>query len=158
MFKTLIAGALSIVLATTAFAGEGHKKCSASTQECLDKMAGSLKTTGWVGIEMEVDKEAEKYRVTKVIPGSPAQESGMQPGDILFAMYGIELSDENKDKITKARKEWEPGQKVTYTVRRDGRNRDVSLTLAPMPADVLASWIGRHMMDHAAVAYAEAEK
>jgi hypothetical protein len=25
----------------------------------------------------------------------------------------------------------------------------VTLTLAPMPADVMASWIGQHMRDHA---------
>ena len=136
----------------SALAGEGHE-CTASTQQCLDKMATKLKTTGWVGIEMEVDEATKKYRISKVIPGSPAEASGMKPGDILFAMYGIALSEENEKQIGKARKDWQPGQDVTYTVHRDGRNRDISLTLAPMPADVLANWIGRHMMEHVKVAH-----
>ncbi len=50
---------------------------------------------------------------------------------------------------------WVPGQEITYTITRDGSNREVNLTLAPMPADVLAKWIGQHMMDHAQVDVAQ---
>ncbi len=42
-------------------------------------------------------------------------------------------------------------QDITYTVKRDGNDREVNLTLGPMPADVLAKWIGQHMLDHAQV-------
>jgi hypothetical protein len=44
---------------------------------------------------------------------------------------------------------WAPGQEITYTIKRVGEDREVQLTLAPMPADVLAQWIGHHMLEHA---------
>ncbi len=48
------------------------------------------------------------------------------------------------------RKDWAPGQEVIYTVKRNGYDKEISLTLAPMPADVMAQWIGKHMIEHAA--------
>jgi hypothetical protein len=66
-------------------------------------------------------------------------------------MYGIEFKEENGDKLKQARKDWKPGQEVSYTILRDGSDKEIRLTLAPMPADVMAQWIGRHMMDHAQV-------
>jgi C-terminal processing protease CtpA/Prc len=108
-------------------------------------MSSKLKNSGWVGIEFETPD----YRVTKVVPGSPAEKAGLQPGDVLYALNGVRLREENKDALYKVRKEWKPGQSVTYTIRRAGADRDVTLTLAPMPADIMAGWIGQHMRDHA---------
>jgi C-terminal processing protease CtpA/Prc len=151
---------LAVSSAAPTWAGESAKKaeqksemkCTASTQECLNKMTEMLKTTGWVGIEMETDETLGKYRLNKVIPGSPAEAAGLKPGDILFAMYGIEFSDANSEKLKAARKDWAPGQEVSYTIMRGGQDKEIKLTLAPMPADVMAQWIGRHMMEHAQLA------
>lgn len=128
-----------------------YEKCTASTQECLNMMAAKMKNSGWVGIEMDRDEETGTLTVTKVIPGSPAEASGIQPGDVLYALYGIQIAPDNQEKLMKARKEWKPGQSVEYTIKRNGEDRQVQLTLAPMPADVLAQWIGQHMLEHAAV-------
>ena len=143
--------ALVVIVAAPAFAGEGSK-CTASTQECLDMMTAKMQNSGWVGIEMEVNEEADKYQVTKVVPNSPAEAAGLKPGDILFAMYDIELNEQNGEKLKQARMDWAPGQKVVYTVKRDGHEKKIKLTLAPMPADVMAQWIGNHMMEHAQLA------
>ncbi len=152
-FNFLCLAALILIIAIPAMAGDKeYKKCTASTQECLDKMSTKLQSTGWVGIEFEVDKATDKYRLTNVVPNSPAEAAGLEPGDILFAMYGIEMTEENGKALKEARKEWAPGQKVIYTVKRDGENKKIKLTLAPMPADVMAQWIGNHMMDHAKLA------
>ncbi|OLE67410.1 MAG: hypothetical protein AUG09_02610 [Acidobacteria bacterium 13_1_20CM_2_68_7] len=104
-------------------------KCKYSTQECLDHMANKMKNSGFVGVEMDTDN-AEGYAVTKLYPGSPAET-------------------DNDDALMKARKEWKPGQNVTYTIKRNGSERQVSLTLAPWPADALARAIGTHMLEHA---------
>jgi predicted metalloprotease with PDZ domain len=147
---------LALIVAVPALAGKDKikksKSCTASTQECLDKMSTKLQTAGWVGIEYEHIKDSGKYQLTKVIPGSPAEEAGLQAGDILFATYGIEMTEENSKALKKARKDWAPGQKVVYTVKRQGHDLKVKLTLAPMPADVMAQWIGNHMMQHTQVA------
>ena len=140
--------AMVAIAAMPAFAGGDHKKCSGSTQECLDYMANKLKSSGWVGVELEAGKSGH-YTVNKVIPGSPAEEAGIRKGDVLFAMNGIEISDENEEALQKAKKEWKPGKSVDYTIQRNGRDRQVEITLAPMPTDVLAKWIGTHMLEHA---------
>lgn len=138
--------AAALLVGVVAIAGDSAKKCTSSTQECLDYMAQKMKDSGWVGIELDV-LEGGQMQITKVVPGSPAESSGMQPGDVLFAMYGIELNEANQEKVQKARAEWKPGQHVKYTILRAGENHEIELTLAAMPADVLANWIGRHLME-----------
>jgi len=131
-------------------AGDYTRKCPMPLQECLDRMSSSLKRTGWVGIEYDNETVCNGgYKVMKVVPGSPAEKGGLQPGDVLYALNGVRIAD-NSAALAKARKEWKPGQSVTYTIRREGVDREIALTLAPMPADVMARWIGEHMKEHEA--------
>ena len=141
---------LGLVLALPALAGS-YGKCTLSTQECLDKMTASLKTSGFVGVEFDWKENSGETVVTNVFAQSPAESAGIQKGDILYALNGVVISEKNDAALQKARKEWKPGQQVTYTIRRNGTDREVSLTLAPMPADMMARIIGQHMMEHAVV-------
>src|SRR5262245_57029344 len=140
--------ALLIVAFLPVFAGEHHSKCTYGTQECLDHMANKLKNSGWVGVELDTENP-EGYEVTKVIAGSPAETAGLQSGDILMALNGVSLKKENDEALSKARKEWKPGQVVSYTVKRGGGSKEVSVTLGTWPADALARVIGEHMLEHA---------
>lgn len=132
----------------TSPAGEAHPKCPYTTQECLNSMARRLKSAGWIGIEYE-PKDPAGPRVTKVVPGSPAEKAGLQPGDVLFALNGVEMKSENEDALVKARKEWKPGQAVQYTIKRNGASKQVEVVLGEWPADILARYIGEHMLEHA---------
>jgi len=144
MIRFLAALGILALATGAALAGEPFN-CKASAQDCLEMMSAKLKSSGWVGIEFQ----EETYRVTKVVPGSPAAQAGLQEGDILFALNGVRLLPQNKEALARVRKEWKPGQCVAYTVQRSGADREVKLTLAPMPADVMANWIGQHMREHA---------
>ncbi|HYV19647.1 MAG TPA: PDZ domain-containing protein [Verrucomicrobiae bacterium] len=153
-----------LALAPIAMAGEGKdcagkdaaaakdmhaaKKCTYNTQECLDHMAAKLQSSGWVGIELDKD-DSGVMTVQRVVPGSPAEQAGFQVGDVLFALNGIEISDKNESALKTAKKDWKPGQSVSYTLKRDGRPVNANLTLGVMPADVLAKFIGEHMLEHA---------
>ncbi len=148
---------LIVVAALPAFAGEYGKKCHESTQECLDHMAAKMKTSGWVGVELDMDDPSGGLKVLKVVPGSPAEAADIQPGDVLYALNGVRISNDNNEALARARKEWKPGQSVTYTIKRNGTDREVTLTLAPMPADVLAKWIGQHMLEHVTADVASAK-
>ena len=142
---------VALVLVATVpvlFAGGDHYKCTESTQNCLDHMAAKLKSSGWVGVELERDDASGAPTVVKVVPGSPAEAAGIQSGDTLFAVNGVTISDKNEEALKKAKKDWAPGQNVNYTVKRNGQEKQVALTLAPMPADVLAKFIGQHMLEH----------
>jgi C-terminal processing protease CtpA/Prc len=147
--------ALFVFAAVPADAGE----CSYSTQECLDYMATKMKDGGWVGVELDRPDEAKHGPMTvmKVVEGSPAEEAGIQPGDVLVAMNGIELSEANGEKLMQDKKNWKPGSSVNWTMKRNETDRKVAITLAPMPADILAQYIGQHMLDHAAVELAASE-
>jgi len=131
-----------------ALAGESSKKCNMSTQDCLDHMAAQLKTTGFVGVELDTDR-ADGLAVTKVFPGSPAEAAGIRVGDVLESLNGVAINHDNEDALAKARKDWKPGQQVTYTLKRNGAGQTINLTLAPWPADMLAKYIGQHMLEHA---------
>jgi len=138
--------ALAALLPAVAPAGE---KCPYSTQECLDYMANKMKDSGWVGVELDNEGMEAGWTVTRVIEGSPAEAAGIRVGDILVAINGIELNKDNKDKLAEAREAWKPGSDVTWTMTRGTSPRDLQITLERMPADVLARFIGQHMLEHA---------
>ena len=148
--RRLVAIALvALVAVGPVAAGDDAKKCTMPLQECLDRMSANLKTTGWVGIEFDNSIVSNGgYKIFKVIKGSPAEKAGLQPGDILYALNGVIFAKENDEALAKAWKEWKPGQSVTYTIKREGVDREIALRLAPMPADVMARWIGEHMKEH----------
>jgi C-terminal processing protease CtpA/Prc len=141
--------ALALALALPAWAGHSGEKCNYPTQECLDHMAEKLKSSGWVGVELDFDEATGVPTVTKVVPGSPAEAAGIQAGDIFVALNGVKMNKDNEEALKATKKEWKPGQSVTYTISRNGYDKKVDLTLAPMPADVMAVWIGQHMLMHA---------
>lgn len=141
----------ALILAATAtllVAGDYVKKCPYTTQDCLNHMAARMKASGWIGIEYDDEKPGE-MAITKVVPGSPAEKAGLLPGDVLSALNGVEIKEENNDALMKARKEWKPGQKVTYTIKRGGAPKQVDVILGEWPADLLARYIGEHMLQHA---------
>jgi C-terminal processing protease CtpA/Prc len=153
LHTVLTAVAVATSLWAPALAGDAPKRCTAPVQECLDHMSAVLKSSGWVGIEFEYGTGPDGgYEVTRVLPDGPAAKAGLQPGDLLTALNGVRLVHENDVALAKVRKDWKPGQSVTYTVKRQGQDRDITLTLAPMPADVMAKWIGEHMMEHVGAA------
>ena len=140
--------ALAFALLTTAFAGD-YSKCTMSTQECLDHMTAKFKEHGWMGIEMEIDDETSVRTIIRVIPNSPAEKAGFQIGDVLVALNGIRFGKEHEETLMKVRdRQMKPGSEVTYTVARSGYERQIPVTLAAAPPDVLAIWIGRHMLEH----------
>lgn len=148
------------VLGGIAVAGEGHK-CTADTQACLNMMAQNLKSKGWVGIELDQDEESGKMTITAVVPESPASSAGLQEGDVLLAMNGIQLIEENKEKTYAAMKAMVPGKQVNYTVDRKGcchkkgGETEVAVTLGEIPDKLMAEWLGRHMLDHAVIEIAQ---
>lgn len=149
----LAVAALALSVGSVMAGGEGYK-CDANTQDCLDQMTADLQKKGWMGIKLDETHDG-RHQITEVIADSPAMKAGFKAEDILVAMDGIWFSEENHEKVMKARKAQHPGSKVTYTVERNGKNVDLKVKLAKVPQDVLAQWIGGHMLDHANVEIAQ---
>jgi membrane-associated protease RseP (regulator of RpoE activity) len=122
------------------------EKCPYTTQDCLNHMAARLKASGWIGIEYE-PAEGGTITVQKVVPGSPAEKAGVQPGDILFSINGVEIRNENNEALKKIDRR--PGQTLHYVVKRNGVAKPIDIVLGQWPADLLAKYIGEHMLEHA---------
>jgi C-terminal processing protease CtpA/Prc len=161
----LIAIVISLALfVLPAIAGEGHghgeeaayKKCSADAQSCLNWFADKYKNRGWAGVSLEMSDAG--LRVSEVHPGTPAAGAGVQVGDVLVAINGVEYKPENQDKMAEFEEQMVPGGEFTYTISRNGTTKDIGFALAEMPMDVVARMVGMHMLnDHAAVEVASAD-
>lgn len=103
------------------------------------------KYLGYAGLRLRVEKKAVPdlgfeslqgfigpVHVESVVPGSNAEKAGLQSGDILLKMNGIELP------VTPDREliYFKPGQKVTFTVERAAKILHVSLLLESKIANV----------------------
>ena len=155
MNRTILTVAVVLLIATVpAVAGPDSKKCTAETQDCLNKMVQKFQSRGWVGIELDSD-DTGALTVTRVEPDSPGKAAGLKEGDVLLAMNGIRFSKENKEAMKGAQSKMTVGATITYTVDRAGRNMDLDVTLGSIPEAVMAKWIGRHMLEHASIVVAE---
>ncbi len=153
--RVLVGLLLAGGLVSAALAGGSSYKCTKSTDECLNAMVSDMKARGWVG--MELDKtEAGALVVKRVVPGTLAESAGIQVGDELVALNGIKFADEkNKEALMAAKKSQKVGSEIRYTISRSGATKEVALKLAPVPEDVMAQWVGQHMLEHANTAIAK---
>jgi len=146
--KRILILAAVLAVAAPAFAGEG-KKCTASTQECLDYMAKSYAKRGWIGIE--ADPIDAGWKIEKVVAGSPAEKAGIQAGDVFVSANGIKYSEEDSEKQAELQKQMVAGALFTFLVARGDSEMEVPVTLGEMPEEVLVKMVGKHMIEHASV-------
>jgi S1-C subfamily serine protease len=69
--------------------------------------------------------------VVGVAPGSPAAEAGLQPGDVITAIDGDSIEAESD--LPAALSSHKPGDEVTLTVERGGKQLEVNVTLGEAP-------------------------
>ena len=101
---------------------------------------------GWIGVE--ISGPAREPRVEKgeqiihylgypaivsVEPSSPAERAGLIPNDTLIAYDGIDVRDTDIA-ITRLLK---PNKRVMVRIRRDGRLRDLPVTIANVPSRIV---------------------
>jgi membrane-associated protease RseP (regulator of RpoE activity) len=88
-----------------------------------------LEERPFVGITIaEGDKGIE---IKTVIPGSPAKEAGLKKGDVILAIDGEEV--DSPEAVTDLVSDAEPGDELTFTVVRKGKERDIDVRLSERP-------------------------
>ena len=72
-------------------------------------------------------------RLTATVPGSPADQAGIQDGDYILIIddQRVNSPDELSDRISRQRL----GDQVQITVWRDGARQQLQATLAPPPEE-----------------------
>ena len=147
--------ALSVgTVSATEDAKEHKKRCEAEASVCIRGMADSMKKRGWIGIEWQ-DREG-RPEISHVVKGSPAAAAGVKLGDIVTAFNGVSTDEEDEVVWREMKRSLVPGRIVTLSIVRDGAARDLEVELVAVPDQIVAQWVGKHVVEHHAAA-AEAE-
>jgi S1-C subfamily serine protease len=111
--------------ADMAFAVEGNTVCRAAA----DLLANGKITWPYLGIRGEAISEGQS--VVEVTADGPSAAAGIEPGDVITAFDGEEISLKNS--LLDLLFEREPGDVVTVTVERDGAPQTFEVTLGERP-------------------------
>lgn len=114
---------------------EGHTRFQ-TPKEAESNREGLSGT--YVGIGVQLSTEDEDIVVAAPIEGSPADEAGIESGDVVVAVDGKDVRDKDSSEIVEVVK-GEKGTTVEVTVRRDGDERDFRMERAEIRSPV-ASW------------------
>ncbi len=133
-----VAGAVALLtIAATTFEGAFAQERAAeapAVQRLVTVLGGS---GGYLGVTIDdVDEErAESLRlpgeygvyVETVVEGGPAEEAGLEAGDVILRWRGEHL--ESVAQLQRLVRETPPGRTIDLGIFRDGRERQVSITL-----------------------------
>lgn len=127
LHRLLLPGLLGLFALTTPVHGQVWERWQVDPAE-----------PGWIGVSFEVDSDrwgrASSVTVTDVMPGSPAEEAGVRPGDRLLAVNGLGSADELAQLTERLR--LQVGDRVVMEIERAGERRRLQLTAAERPDDV----------------------
>ncbi|MEO3782166.1 PDZ domain-containing protein [Actinocorallia sp. B10E7] len=113
-------------------------------QENTLQMEDSQQTSVAAALVQTGRKPSTVSAVQSTEKGLPA-DGVLKPGDEILAVAGKKT--DRTTAVTTALKEYKPGEAVTLTVRRDGKEQKVSLTTAPAPDDANRAVIGVVLRD-----------
>jgi len=99
---------------------------------------------GWLGVLIQpVDRElAQSFGldkpagalVSQVLPGSPAEQAGIQVGDVIVRFNGRDIGPSGQ--LPQVVGVLSPGTKADAVVMRDGKRRTLKLTVGELPDDL----------------------
>lgn len=89
---------------------------------------------GYLGVVLNDRPDLEGVLVARVAPRSPAARAGFEADDVITAVDGerVDDPDELVDIVTDAG----PGAELTFTIERDGDERELEASLAERPLDM----------------------
>ena len=127
-----------VVGISAALSAEGQRLSFAIPANTAREVLEGLRTAGqvnrgWLGVVTatpEAEGPGAGVRVSEVVPGSPAEAAGIEPGDRITALDGqpIEAPFDLRWRVAMAG----VGARVKLTVQRDGEERLVSVKLATL--------------------------
>jgi membrane-associated protease RseP (regulator of RpoE activity) len=115
-----------------------REACNRRVQIEADEPGGA--GGAWLGVEVQgldpalqefFDFDGDGVLVNRVVPGSPAEDAGLEKGDIILGMDGRRLR-EPADLVRRIRRH-EPGDRVELKRFRKGRTRTVEVQLGASP-------------------------
>lgn len=124
--------------ATTAANSLGFAISNAELLPTIDALraaaGGELAADGYLGVAFDdrIDGGSGAL-ITEVVPGSPADEAGLQVGDSIVAIDDTPVT--GRAGLVAVIRSCSPGDEVTIEVRRGGREITMTATLSERPID-----------------------
>lgn len=100
-------------------------------EEYVDSMESSDGAYVGIGVAVQQDPDTRMITVMTVYQNSPAEEAGMQKGDILTGVDGDDITTTDLSEVV-SRIRGKEGTSVTVTVYRDGQYLDFVMTRKPL--------------------------
>jgi len=126
-------GAIEGMLDTLGDAGHTRFLTPEEREQNQDGLSGT-----YVGIGVQLEARDGEVMVTSPIEGSPAEEAGVESGDVIVAVDGKDVRGEDVSGIA-SRVKGPEGTRVELTVTRDGSRRSFNLERAEI-ASSSVSW------------------
>jgi len=86
-----------------------------------------LQITRQLAVQLGLPTAAQGIVITQVVPGSPAQRTGLRPNDVITKVNDQTIDPDHPLQSLMVR--FRPGDQVTLTLFREGRQETVALTL-----------------------------
>lgn len=86
---------------------------------------------GWLGVAFVMESDKNRVVIYDLQPDGPAEQAGLKAGDVIAKVGNMEPKDAQQfaDEIAKKN----PGDKVTLTLMRDGKEKKIDVTLGRRP-------------------------
>jgi len=124
-------GRLPAALLITQFAGGALSALDPYTVIYWPSQAQNFRkaiTNQFTGIGIRFSKKQESPKVVSVLPDTPAYHSGLEAGDVIKAVDGVQTSRMPPNCVAQSIAGPE-GTKVTLTIKRQGEHKDRDITL-----------------------------
>ena len=83
----------------------------------------------YLGLQLAEARDGEGAAIERVAPDSPAAAAGLRPGDVVLKINGENLT--RASELADAVAERKPGDTLTFLIRRQDKEEEVRVTLAP---------------------------
>jgi putative serine protease PepD len=94
-------------------------------------IGGQTPKHSYVGVDLNPASTTGGAQIRSVQPASPAESSGVQPGDVVTAINGKTIG--STQQFIETVDNYAPGQTITMTVTRNGQSKSVQMKLGTRP-------------------------
>jgi len=86
---------------------------------------------GFVGMVLKLDDESKQVVIADLVPESPAKKADLKQDDVLLQVDGAPAAD--LQSAVAAIRKVKPGSKTVIALRRDGKEKEVTVTAGVFP-------------------------
>jgi 2-alkenal reductase len=115
--------------ASIGFAIESNAVCTVADQ----LLETGHMTWPYLGIEAQPADTGNGEQIASLVPGGPAAQAGLQPGDVIVGFNGTTLNSQHT--LMGALFGEKPGETATVMVQRNGADQTFNVTLGERPAN-----------------------